>query len=129
MMWPMKCNGRPLQTMWASGLLAVGGGFFLIPLTATFIFGVIWGLAPDSLSLILIITSVGLAQIGTALAAWRGMAWSRWFALCLVAANLVGLIVGYYFLALGILIAGSAAILLWRPAARRWSASVMHARR
>jgi len=116
---------RPLQTMWASGLLTIGGGFFLIPFTATFIFGVVWSLPPGSLSLILIITAVGIAHVGIALGAWRGMAWPRWIALCVVAANVVGLVVGYVFLALGILLVGSATILLWRPAARRWSASVM----
>lgn len=119
---------RPLQTMWASGLLAAGGGFFLIPLTGTLVFGALGNIPPESLSLLLIISAVGIAQLGIAVAAWRGMAWARWVALFVIAANVVGLVLGYVFLALGVLIVGSATILLWRPAARRWSAEMAQAR-
>lgn len=120
---------RPLQTTWASGLLAAGGGFFLIPLAGTLIFGAIGNVPPESLSLLLIITAVGIAQLGIAVAAWRGMAWPRWIALFVIAANVVGLVLGYVFLALGVLIVGSATILLWRPAARRWSTKMTQTRR
>lgn len=120
---------RPLQTTWATGLMAAGGGFFLIPLMGTLVFGAIGNLAPGSLSLLLIITAVGIAQLSIAGGAWRGMAWPRWIALLVIAANVVGLVVGHVFLAFGVVLVGSAAILLWRPAARRWSAEVMQARR
>ncbi|KRE29586.1 hypothetical protein [Agromyces sp. Soil535] len=120
---------RPSQTTWASGLMAAGGGFFLIPLMGTLVFGAIGNLAPGSLSLLLIITAVGIAQVSIALGAWHGMVWPRWTALLVIAANVVGLVAGYVFLALGVLVVGSATILLWRPAARRWSAEVTQARR
>jgi hypothetical protein len=120
---------RPMQTTWASGLMVAGGGFFVIPLAGTFIFGVIGKLAPGSLSLLLFITAVGIAQLGIAVGAWRGMVWPRWTALFVIAASVVGMVVGYVFLALGVLLVGSATILLWRPAARRWSASMTQARR
>ena len=120
---------RPLQTTWASGLMAAGGGFFLIPLIGTLIFGAIGNLAPGSMPLLLIITAIGIAQLSIAVGAWQGMAWPRWVALFVVAANVVGLMVGYVFLALGVLLVGSATILLWRPAARRWSAEMTQARR
>lgn len=120
---------RPLQTTWASGLLIMGGGFFMVPITATLVFGVIWSLAPDSLSLLFVVTAAGIAQLGIGLGAWRGMAWPRWVALSVVAAELVGLVLGNGFLALGLLFVSTATILLWRPAALRWSGSVMQARR
>ncbi|MDR6906091.1 uncharacterized membrane protein YhaH (DUF805 family) [Agromyces sp. 3263] len=120
---------RPLQTTWASGLMAVSGGFFLIPFIGTLIFGALDGLAPGSLLLLLFITAVGIAQVSIAVGAWKGRAWPRWLALFVVAASIVGLIVGYLFLALAVLLVGSAAILLWRPAARRWSAEMTQARR
>lgn len=120
---------RPLPTTWASGLMAAGGGFFLIPLAGTIVFGAIGDLGPDSLFLLLVVTAVGLAQLSIAMGAWRGMAWPRWVAVFIVAANVVGLIVGYLFLILGVVLVGSAAILLWRPAARRWSVEMAAARR
>lgn len=120
---------RPLPTTWAIGLLAAGGGFFLIPLMGTLVFGAIGNLAPGSLSLLLMITAVGVAQLSIAVGAWQGMAWPRWIALFLIAANVVGFVVGYVFIALGVLLVGSATILLWRPAARRWSAEMTQARR
>lgn len=120
---------RPLQTMWASGLLIMGGGFLMIPIAATLTFGVIWGLAPDSLLSLLVVTAAGITQLSVALGAWRGLAWPRWVALGVVAAELVGLVLGYGFLALGLLFVGTATILLWRPAARGWSVAVVQARR
>lgn len=120
---------QPLQTTWASGLLSMGGGFFLIPITATFVFGALWGLSTDLLRLLVVVTGVGVVQLAAGLGAWGGMSWPRWIALGLAAAELVGLLLGYSFLALGLLIAGTATILLWRPAARQWSATVIEARR
>lgn len=120
---------RPLQTTWASGLMAAGGGFFLIPLAGTLVFGAIGDLESASLSLLLVITAVGIAQLSIAVGAWRGMAWPRWVAVFVVTANVVGLIFGYLFLILGVVLVGSATILLWRPAARRWSAEMTEARR
>lgn len=56
-----------------------------------------------------------------------GTAWPRLIARFVIAANV--LVVGYAFLALGVLLVGSATVLLWLPAARRWSAEVTQARR
>ena len=99
-----------------------------VPVTGTVVFGAIGNLGSGSLSLLFAITAVGLAQLSIAMGAWRGMAWPRWVALFVVAGNVVGLMFGYAFLALGVLLVGSATILLWRPAARRSSAEMTQER-
>ncbi|WP_157509445.1 hypothetical protein [Glaciibacter superstes] len=121
----------PLGTVWASALLIMGGGLFLIPLVFTFLASLARSSAidPRLVAPLFATAAAGVAQLVAARASWRGESWPRGFLLGLVTAEVVALIFGYTFAILGLIFAGTAAGLLWRSDARRYSAAAFDAPR
>jgi hypothetical protein len=118
---------RPLPTMWASGLLIIGGVFFLLPILFTTLVGRPW-LNDLGLATLLVTTAaVGVAQLAAARGAWRGASWPRAIVLAVIAVEVASLILGYLFVIIGLVLAGTAAFLLWRQDARAYSAAIREA--
>jgi hypothetical protein len=119
---------RPLPTLWASGLLILGGVFFLLPMLFTTLVGRPWLYDPLLATVLITTAAVGVTQLAAARAAWQGASWTRAIVLCVIVVEIVGLVLGYLFVLVGLAFSGVALLLLWRSIALRYSASVAEAR-
>lgn len=120
---------RPATTTWATALLVINGGLFLIPITAMSIFGVLPRVAPGLLSQTIVIAALALSLMLAARAAWRGSRWPRYYALVVGVGYLVGLPFGHGTLVVALILLIPAAWLLWQPSAVEFAADVKHAPR
>ena len=71
--------------------------------------------------------TVGVAQLAAACGAWRGASWPRAVVSAAIAVEISGFVLGYVFVIVGLVLAGTAAFLLWRKVARAYSAAVREA--
>ncbi len=115
---------RPLPTLWAAGLLIMGGVFFLLPIVFTTMVGRAWLTEPGYATLLISTAVLGLGQLASAVGAWRGAGWPRFVVLAVVAVQIVFLVLGYAFVLVGLAFAGTATFLLWRTSARAYAESL-----
>lgn len=120
---------RPATTMWATALLAMNGGLFVIPITATSLFGGLGGVAPNLQTGVVALGALGLSLMLAAWAAWRGSHWPRYYVLVVGVGDFVGLLFGQGFLVVALILLIPAAWLLWQPSAVEFAADVKRAPR
>ena len=122
---------RPLGTLWASALLIVGGVLFAIPIVFTFLANAATSssIDPELLAPLIVTAVAGAVQLAAAWGAWRGDRWPRRILIALLAAEAAGLLLGYEFVFLGVILTGTATFLLWRSGARKYSTNVLDTRR
>jgi hypothetical protein len=91
-------------TKWAAALLIMDGGVCLIPFSAVLTFGGLTGrlaeFGPELLAWAVTLAIVGVTVLVTARAVWRGARWPSRCVVIVVAAEIVGLALGYTYLAL-----------------------------
>lgn len=117
---------RPATTVWASALLILNAGPLLIPVSALVVFGLLTDqlkVRPEALAPAVTLAFVGAALLLTARAAWRGARWPSRFTIVVVAGDVLGLTLGYAFLALALALTAVAAIMLWQRSAREFTAA------
>ncbi len=122
---------RPLTTVWGSALLIVGGVFFVLPLALTFLANLARTSAidPRLVALLVVTAAAGAAQLLAARGVLRGDRWPRGFLLGLIAAEVTAVVFGFMFVVVGLILAGTAAGLLWGSGSRRYSADMLDVRR
>lgn len=117
---------RPLVIAWASGILVLAGGLYLLPI----VFTLLANLAQFSSirpSLLLALAVAGVlsgANFVLAWAGWHGKSWARFGSLAMVVGELAFLVAGYDAASLGLVLVGIAAVLLWRPHSRTFSTTM-----
>ena len=80
------------------------------------------------LAILLVTTAtVGVAQLAAAWGAWRGASWPRAVVPAAIAIEVAGFILGYVFVIVGLVLAGTAAFLVWRKGARPYSEAIREA--
>jgi hypothetical protein len=118
---------RPAATTWASALLMMNGGLFLVPVAALLVFGVLPQVAPNVLTPALVLAALGATLLFTARAVWRGAHWPRHYVIVVVVGEFIGLVIGYTYLIAALLFVAPAAVLLWQRSARRFAAAATEA--
>ncbi|GGI47029.1 hypothetical protein BCL57_001763 [Agromyces flavus] len=113
---------RPAMTTWATALLIMNGGLFLIPILAMSVFGVWPLIAPDLLTAVFVLAALGITLMLAAWAAWRGSQWPRLYLLVVAVGEFVGLVMGYGYLLAALALLVPAVWLLWRPSAVAFAA-------